>query len=84
LPMASSWLEEVRLRAKAALTRPAPYEPDVDVTQFGDGRAPLEEGAVAAAAERAGVSMAAAAYYIQADNACQISKQVSRRGGLPC
>jgi hypothetical protein len=82
--MASSWLEEVRLRAKAALTRPAPYGPDVDVTQFGDGRAPLEEGAVAAAAERAGVSMAVAAYYIQADNACQISKQVSRRGGLPC
>jgi Fe-S cluster assembly scaffold protein SufB len=70
LPMASpSWLEEVRQRAKAALAKPAAYGLDVDVTQFGDGRAAPDEEAVAAAVEKAGVSTAAQAYYIQADNA---------------
>lgn len=63
------WLEEVRQRAKAALARPAAYGRDVDVTQFGDGRTTPDEKAVAAAVERAGVSTAAQAYYIQADNA---------------
>jgi hypothetical protein len=70
LPMASpGWLEEVRQRAKAALAKPAAYGRDVDVTQFGDGRAAPDEVAVAAAVEKAGVSTAAQAYYIQADNA---------------
>lgn len=63
-----SWLEEVRQRAKAALTKPAAYGRDVDVMQFGDGRAAPDEEAVAAAVEKAGVSTAAQAYYVQADN----------------
>ncbi|ACB39886.1 SufD family Fe-S cluster assembly protein [Pyrobaculum neutrophilum] len=63
------WLEEVRERAKAALGRPAPYGPDVDVAQFGDGGGPAGEGAVAEAAGRVGVSAGAPAYYIQGDNA---------------
>jgi energy-coupling factor transporter ATP-binding protein EcfA2 len=63
-----TWLEEVRHRAKTALHKPAPYGLDVDVTQFGDGKMPADEKAVTAAAERAGVSTAALAYYIQADN----------------
>jgi len=63
-----TWLEEVRHRAKTALHEPAPYGLDVDVTQFGDGKMPADEKAVTAAAERAGVSTAAPAYYIQADN----------------
>lgn len=63
------WFEKIRERAKAALNKPAPHGPDVDVTQFGDGRTPTSEEAVAAVANKVGVSMGAPAYYIQGDSA---------------
>ncbi|MCU7786828.1 SufD family Fe-S cluster assembly protein [Pyrobaculum sp. 3827-6] len=64
-----SWFEEVRHKARSALDKPAPYGPDIDVTAFGEGRGLLEEEAVASVAGRVGVSTAATAFYIQADNA---------------
>jgi Fe-S cluster assembly scaffold protein SufB len=65
---APGWLEEVRERAKAVLAKPAEHGPDIDVTQFGITTR-VDESAAIKAAERAGVSVKAPAFYIQADSA---------------
>ncbi|MEM3996013.1 MAG: SufD family Fe-S cluster assembly protein [Pyrobaculum sp.] len=65
----ASWIEAVRERAKAALGKPPKYGADIDLAAFGLGGGAVDEKAAEAIAFKAGVTPAAKAFYIQADNA---------------